>query len=356
RSGASALLAAQGRSPTSALGAPDAPSVISVASINGGAAIQISPDLDALSRGDAWWDPSGHRLLYAEYAGVAGSQPSYIESQADQPAGIARKLVANAATLPVISPDGKQVAVTDAQGNVRLGSAASQDRVVATGALVTLPRGARPARVLWQPRHSALLYASASPGGVSLRLSDLTSGQTTTIGTTALALDYAFSPDGTRLLVQTPDALEVWNVSQPGPPEYMWRETDPYALAWWSPDGSAVLVQDHTGWSLGDARSGDFGLLLAYGSPVSDAPPTNTASWHPAAGSPWSADGAQMVFSSGAGMWQGQALAPPRSGDYGLYVAAPRDTTARPRLLDSGPDSAASWSYPDPSTTFLVGG
>lgn len=355
RSGASAYLAAQGRSPASALGAPDAPSVISVASINGGAAIQISPDLDATLRGDAWWDPSGHRLLYAEYAGVAGSQPSYIQSQADQPAGIARKLVANAVTLPAISPDGKQIAVIDAQGNVRLGSAESQTRVVATGALITLPQVARPARVLWQPRHNALLYATASPGGVSLRLSDLTAGHTTLIGTTAEALDYAFSPDGARLLVRTPDALEVWNVTQPGPPEHMWSESDDFALAWWSPDGSAVLVQDHSGWWLGDTKSWTFDRLLTE-SPTSDAPPTNVASWHPAADSPWSADGTRMVFSSGAGMWRGQSLTPPRTGAFGLYVAEPRNTTSQPRLLDSGLDSAASWSYADPSTTFLVGG
>lgn len=355
RSGASALLAAQGRSPASALGAPDAPSVISVASVNGGAAIQISPDLSALLRGDAWWDPSGHRLLYAEYAGVAGSQPSYIESQADQPAGIARKLVANAVTLPVLSPDGKQIAVIDAQGNVRLGSAERQDRVVASGALVTLPQVARPARLLWQPRHNALLYPTTSSGGVSLVLSDLTTGNATVIGATALALDYAFSPDGTRLLVQTPDMLEVWNVTQPGTPVYMWRESDPFALAWWSPDGSAVLVQDHSGWWLGDIKSGTFNRIL-YESPTSGEPPANVASWHPAAGSPWSANGAQMVFASGAGVWRGQALTPPRSGAYGLYVAEPRNTSSRPRLLDSGPDSAASWSYADPSTTFLVGG
>ncbi|HKV86098.1 MAG TPA: hypothetical protein VJN88_16210 [Ktedonobacterales bacterium] len=355
RSGASALLAAQGRSPVSTLGAPEAPSVISVASINGGAAIQISPDVDAMLRGDAWWDPSGHRLLYAEYAGVAGSQPSYIQSQADQPAGIARKLVANAVTLPVISPDGKQIAVIDAQGNLLLGTAQSQDRVVATGALVTLPQFARPARVLWQPRHNALLYATTSPGGVSLRLSDLTSGHTILLGTTALALDYAFSPDGARLLVKTPYMLEVWNVTQPGPPMYMWSESDEIALAWWSPDGSAVLVQDHTGWWLGDIKSGNFDRIL-YESPTSDAPPTNVASWHPAAGSPWSADGARMVFSSGAGMWRGQSLTPPHTGAFGLYVAEPRNTASQPRLLDSGPDSAASWSYADPSTTFLVGG
>jgi hypothetical protein len=256
----------------------------------------------------------------------------------------------------VLSPDGKQIAVIDAQGNVRLGSAERQDRVVGSGALVTLPQVARPARVLWQPRHNALLYPTASSGGVSLVLSDLTSGDATVIGATAVALDYAFSPDGTRLMVQTPDTLEVWNVTQPGPPLYMWRENDPFALAWWSPDGSAVLVEDHTGWWLGDAKSGVFGLLLSYGTPVGNAPPTNVASWHPAAGSPWSANGAQMVFVSGAGIWRGQELAPPRSGPFGLYVAEPRNTSSRPRLLDSGPDSAASWSYADPSTTFLVGG
>jgi hypothetical protein len=150
--------------------------------------------------------------------------------------------------------------------------------------------------------------------------------------------------------------LEVWNVMQTGPPVYMWRESDPFALAWWAPDGSAVLVQDHAGWWLGDAGSGAFGLLLSYSAPEANSPPTNAASWHPAAGSPWSADSAKMVFSAGAGSWRGQALTPSHIGAFGLYVAEPRNMSSRPRLLDSGPDSAASWTYADPSTTFLVGG
>ena len=356
RSGSSALLAAQSLSATTTLGPPDAPSLISVASINGGTALQISPDQDTSLRSDAWWDPSGHRLLYAEYFASPSPVLAYIQSQADQPAGIARKRIEDAATLPVLSPDGKQVAVVDAQGDVLLGSAERPDRAIATGALVALPQVGRPARILWQPRHNGLLYATASPGGVSLVLHGLASSQATVIGTTSIVLDYAFSPDGTRLLVQTPAGLELWSVTQPGPPLYTWIGRDPYALAWWSHDSATILMQDRDGWRLLDARTGASTVLLMYSTPADNTPITQIASWRPAAGSPWSADDSHIVFVSGPGIWRDAPLALSHTSSAGLYVADPRSVTAKPRIIDGGPDIEPSWSYADPSTTFLVAG
>lgn len=356
RAGASAMLAAQGRQQPSTLGAPDAPSLIVVASINGGAAIQVSPDQDASLRSDAWWDPSGHRLLYAEDLGSPAAAPEYIVSQADQPAGIARKHVANSATIPVLSPDGYTVAVVDSSGAVRLGKPEVESGVLATGALATLPQSGRPARILWQPKRQAVLYARAASSGVSLVLRDIGGSRETVVGTSAVILDYAFSPDGSRLLVQTPTALEEWNVTQPGPPIATWPESDPYALAWWAHDDQFILVQDATGIALADARSGAETSLVTYAQPAAAAQTASAVSWRPAAGSPWSSDGSQFVFVSGPGTWRGASLAASQAGSTGLYVANPTSSSSPPRLVDSGPDSMPSWSYADPSTTFLVAG
>ena len=356
RAGASALLAAQGRPQVSTLGAPDAPSLISVASINGGAAIQVSPDQDVSLRGDAWWDPSGHRLLYAEYIGTSGSAPAYIVSQADQPAGIGRKHVANAATLPVLSPDGYTAAVVDATGAVRLGKPDNENRVLATGALASLPHSGRPARVLWQPKHQAVLFAQAGTTGVSLVLKDIADARQTIVATSAVILDYAFSPNGSKLVVQTPDALEVWNVAQPASPRATFAERDPYAQVWWARDDQSLLVQDSDGWTLADTRSGAETPLVTYSQPATNAPATTPVSWHPAAGTPVSGDGSQFVFVSGPATWRGRPLATPSEGMSGLYVANSTSPSSQPRLLDSGPDSMPSWSYADPSTTFLVAG
>lgn len=356
RSGSSAMLTAHSRPELGTLGAPDAPSLINVASVNGGAAIQISPDQDASLRGDAWWDPSGHRLLYAEYYGTPAPVPAYVVSKADQPAGISRQRVSNAATLPVLSPDGYSIAIVDGQGVVRAGSPANPIQTLATGALFTLPQSVRPARILWQPKRQAVLYAKAAPSGVSLVLKDLNDAHETVVGTSALILDYAFSPDGSRLLVEAPDMLEVWDVTRPGPPLVTWPERDPYVLAWWAHDGKTILVQDETGWSLADIRSGSEMSLVSYATPVTSLPSGAIASWHPAAGSPWSADGSRFVFVSGPAQWRDGPLAAPVTGSVGLYVADPWSSTMKPRLIDSGADVDPSWSYADPSTTFLVAG
>lgn len=356
RAGASARLAAEARPPLSTLGAPDAPSILGVASINGSSTLQISPDQDATFRGDAWWDPSGHRLLYADYFDSANPVHSYIESQADQPAGIASARVANTSALPVLSPDGKTIAIIDDQGTVRIGSALSQDRTVTTGALTMLPQVGRPARLLWQPRRNALLYAITAPAGVSLVLSDLSGARKTVIGTSPVILDYAFSPDGATVAVRTPDAIELWNAGHPGAPATTVGEGDPYVLVWWSPNSALLLIQDHAGWRMLDARTGMVTDLVAYANPVQDTPGQPITSWHPAAASPWSGDGSRFVFAAAAATWRGAPMTAPTTGEYGLYVADPRADTARPQLIDSGPDQEPSWTYADPSTTFLVAG
>jgi hypothetical protein len=220
-----------------------------------------------------------------------------------------------------------------------------------------LPTVGRPARLLWQPRHQALLFAAADGnGGVRLVLADL-AGDTRVIGQAPAVLDYAFSPDGTEVLVQTPDAFAIWRVGGGAgqTPVYTWAESDPPALAWWSPNGRYVLVRDRAGIALADVRERTERALLgapalAIGTGTAGAP----SSWRPLVSSPWSPDSSRIVFAdAGTGTWEGRPL-PTAHGGGGLYVARVSGH-GPPRLIDAGADSSPSWSTLDPGAAFLAG-
>lgn len=348
----------QPQPPQSTLSAPDSPSDLGIVSVNGGGALQITPQDNGVLRSDAWWDPNGNRLMYRERLNASGQLPTYFLSQADQPAGIARKPVFAAATNPALAPDGQQVAVVDSSGNLRLGAPNTLGAVLATGALTELPTANRPARVLWQPHANALLYDTAAPSGVSLILRDLTdpTGNSHALVTLPSLLDAAFSPDGSLLLVRTPAAFQVFRVTAPDAPLFSWPETDPLALPWWSPDSHTILVQDVTGWQQVNVAHQTVRPLLVYSQPGATTTLSATTDWHPAATSPYSPDGSQVVFAAPAGStWLGGPLPRPQTGTTGLYVASLQGSNpGQPSLIDSGADYAPGWSYLDPSTAFLL--
>lgn len=341
--------------PQSTLGAPDSPSDLGIVSVNGGAALQITPQASGVLRSDAWWNVNGNRLLYREQLNGSGQPPTYYVSQADQPAGIARKPVFAAATIPAISADGQQVAVVDGSGNLRLGAPNALGAVIASDVLSILPTTNRPARIIWQPHASALLYEIAAPSGVSLMLRSAHANPRTLVTVPAL-LDAAFSPDGTLLLVRTPSDFQLYNVADTAAPVYSWPEVDPTALPWWSPDSRSILVQSASGWRQVDVIHHTVRQLLVYSSPASTATLSASTDWHPAATSPFSPDGSQIVFAApAASTWLGGALPAPRNNATGLYVASfQSDSPGQVSLIDSGADYAPGWSYLDPSTAFLI--
>jgi hypothetical protein len=331
-------------------------SELAVVSISGGTPIQISANAQGQYRSDAWWDPQGNRLLYREYLpGESGISTIYVESQNDQPVGIASKVVIGAATLPTLSPDGAHVAVIDPTGAVRVGAASQVGAVVARDALISLPGNGMPARLLWQPGHDALLYpTTGANGAVTLTLFDLTSHATRTITSVSGLRDAAFSPDGSLLLLATPTGYLVWPVTGQAARASI-AESDPLAQAFWSPDGRWLLIEDTNGARLIHTSDWSVQGTLTYTAPL--AVPANPTQWRPAASSPWSGDSSAFTFASAAAAtWQGKALPAPRNASAGLYVQSMTHDSAsgQPRLIASGAISAPGWSCPDPSTTLLV--
>jgi hypothetical protein len=340
--------------PISLLGAPDAPGELAVGSVSGGSAVQITPNLTGLARSDAWWNADGNRLLYREsFAGTGLVGATYVVSQADQPVGIARKPVDENAGLPVLSPDGSRLASLDNKGNVYLGAPGTNGSVIVTGALLTMPNSDRPARLLWQPQHDALLYlASGAQAKAAIELLPL-GGKPHSLGEVSGLLDLSFSPDGSRLLLRTTQGFALWNVAQPGKAVFSWTEADPAALPWWSPAGGRILVQDASGWQLVDIARHSISPLITFpGATATDI--AKAGSWHPAAGSPWDATGNRFVFvGTSNALWRGKRLAAPHAGTTSLYVAD-LASGQTPTLIDSGADRMPTWSYLDPSTAFLV--
>lgn len=342
------------------LAAPDAPGDLYVTTINGNSPLQISPSLGGLSRSDAWWNSDGNRLLYRQYYGGPSAAPAnatYIESQADQPLGIASKTLLDTAGIPVLSHDGSRVAVVDADGNLRVGAPAAVGAVVAGGAELRLSSG-RLARVLFQPGHNAILYATGAANGAqgdALLLRDLAGGSARTIFSAPDVLDASFAPDGSLLLVRTSQQFSVYRLATPSSPVYTWPDDDPSAIAYWSPDSRLVLVQDSHGSQLANPNARTVVPLLVYATTLGPVTAPASGQWQPAAGSPWRPDGSGIIFAAtGADTWHGRLLG--ASGEQGIYVGVingdgtPGDATR----IDTAQDLVPSWSYADPSTTFLL--
>ena len=341
---------------TSTRSVPDAAGNIAIIGINGGIPLVLTRNDDSVARGDAWWNSGGNRLLYREEFMTAPSAPSYVVSQSDQPVGIASKPVLNAASLPVLSSDGHQVAVLDTAGDLLVGAPGSTGAVLARRGERTIPGTGRPAHLLWQPGHDALLYPTASPtGGTSLVLVGLGGQVRWTLPVPDL-VDAAFSPDGSQLLVRTSSQFDVFAIGR-SRALFSWPDSDPFAQPWWAPDNNRVLVLDQSGVYLVNVPKHAVTALGTTAPADTTLSPTRNW-WHPATSDPWSPDGSRIVLAAGGGdTWLGKRFPAPSGSSHGLYVVSisSEGGAGSPSIIDSGDDAAPAWSYADPSTTFLVG-
>jgi hypothetical protein len=256
-------------------------------------------------------------------------------------------------SLPAVAADGAQVAYIDRDGALWVGPPEQTGKQIATGALLTLPDTGRAGRVLWQPGQNRLLYATSDGANTAVVLRDLQGGAQQTIATVPALLDMAFTPDGAAVLLRTPEGFELWQTGQHPGRRFAFAEGDAAALAWWSPDGRQLLVRDAEGMRMVETDSGASTTLLAYHTGEAGTAIPTQARWQPAVSSPWSSDGARIVFVGMAGAtWRGKPLPAPRGATFGLYVASV--SGGQPTLIESGDDRAPSWSTLNPATALLA--
>lgn len=329
---------------------PDTASVLGVVSIDGGNIITITPANGSPLRSDPWWNANGNRLLYREET-PAGQ---WVQSQADQPVGIARKVVATSPIIPTTAPDGAQIATIIPAGELVIGAPEAKPRVLQSGVLTALPGTTWPARPLWQPHHDAILYpASSSNVAVTLMLTDQ-AGHAQTVTTTNGLQQYCWSPDGTRILLHTAKGYIIHALA--GTPDQSWDDTDADATPFWSPDGRYILIRSETRLDLVTVATGSVRALATFAPPATPFVPQDAwlAAALPITGNPWKADSHTFALVAAGGLWSnGTELSHKTGAGDGLYLITPEQTNP-PSLIDWGEHTALSWSTPDPNTQFLT--
>lgn len=331
---------------------PDTFAVLGVVSIDGGNIITITPSGASPLRSDPWWDANGNRMLYREQATAV----QWVQSQADQPVGIARKVVATAsAVIPTTAPDGSQIATITPANELVIGAPEAQPRVVQSGALTTLPGTAWPARALWQPHHDAILFPAPGPdaASVALMLTDR-AGHAHAVTTVTNLEQYAWSPDGARILLRTPKGYIMHALA--GTPDRAWDDPSAFSTPFWSPDGHYLVIRSETRLELITVATGAIRELATFAPPVAPFAPQDAwlAAAHPITGNPWQADSHAFALVAPGGHWSnGSDLARRTDPGDGLYIVTPEQTKP-PSLIDWGEHTALSWSTPDPNTQFLT--
>jgi hypothetical protein len=345
----------------------DLKSELGVTSIDGGNIMQITPPNSGLLRSDAWWDGSGNRLLYREEQpgadGLAGA-PQWKLSQADQPAGIARKDLPATIALPAVNSAGSLIASIDTSGQLLAGAPGSPAQVLATNVAAILPGPADyPARPLWQPGTGALLYAVASAGptpGETTLVLRASNGTVRPLLTVANLQQYAWSPDGQMLLVRTASDYQLYSAS--GVKRFAWSDTSSVSLPFWSPDSRFILILAPDSTLLVNVAARQRLPLLNGTLALPPAPDNSSADsfLRPATSSPWNAASTALLLTGERGSaWSPQPDKPlpaaSGSGD-GLYLVAlgPHNAPQFPTLIDWGEHASVAWTTLDPNCAFLL--
>jgi hypothetical protein len=348
----------------------DLPGTLNTVGIDGGSPIPITLSSSNLQRSNAWWNPTGNRLLYREETAASRQNPGTVSwwiSQNDQPEQIARKFLPYTFSIPSLSENKSQAIGNSEQGVFTTTLAGTSFQFVIQGNLQGHPLPATLERVLWQPAHQnpAFLYAivtnptqpqpsATTPPAVQLILRD-THGLNTPIATCACT-QFAWSPDGNSVLYSTGTMYTVLNVNNHSSFRISGEDS---SIPYWSPDSQFLLLDGLHTLQLVQVSNQRQQLLLKDSEPTaapgtaSSAMPGIHALLQPLSNSPWASDSRHFLFlSRGRVIWQGQHL----STGNGLYTASidERGQVQRsPTIIDNGNDSQAGWTYEDPNTSFL---
>ncbi len=346
----------------------DVPSVLNTVGLDGGTPIPITVSSSDIQRSNAWWNPTGNRLLYREETTASIQNPgtqSWWISQNDQPLDIARKLLPYTYSIPSISASNSLTIGNSSQGVFTTPLAGTQFQYVIQGTLPGHPLPAALERVLWQPAHQnpSILYAIV-PVSSKPQPSSFTSmtiqlvlrdphGQTTTIAT-CTCTQFAWSPNGNYVLYSTGTMFTILSI----------KDLTSFSISgengsvpYWSPDSHFILFDGlHTLQLVNLAGQRQISLLndSSVGSGTNPSMmPDARALLQPISNSIWASDSRHFLFLTRDRLsWQGKSL----TSGKGLYTVSIDDrgqVQGSPMVVDTGNDSQAGWTYEYPSTSFL---
>jgi hypothetical protein len=345
----------------------DVPSVLNTIGIDGGTPIPIAEASSDIQHSNAWWNPTGNRLLYREEATTQIQNPgtqSWWVSQNDQPLGIARKLLPYSYSIPSSSMNNLAIG-NSSQGVFTSTLAGTQFQFILQDALPGHPLPASLERILWQPSHQnpSMLYAimkdSAKPQSpdtlamtVQLLLRD-PQEQTKTLATCSCT-QFAWSPDGNYVLYSTGTRYTILNThdlssfSVPG---------ENGSVPYWSPDSKFIILDGlHTLQLVNVSYQRQQHLLTDSTTgtgTASSTMPDARALLQPISNSIWAPDSRQFLFFTRDRLsWQGRNL-DSGNGLYKVSIDEKGQVQGSPVVVDTGNDSQAGWTYEDLNTSFL---
>ncbi|WP_146747101.1 TolB family protein [Thermogemmatispora tikiterensis] len=341
----------------------DAPAGLNTVGVDGGSPIPIFFSSAAVRISDAWWDPTGSRLLYRLTLTGSTSQLRWELAQNDQPGGIATRTLPASLAIPSLNNGAGSILGVDQDGLFTFNPSGPEQRWLSPGLPPGHPLPATLERVLWQPHQTqpSFLYAvSTAPNGSAKQVALLLqrpTGETRPL-LTCSCQQFAWSSSGQQVLALTADGRYLI-VNLDGSVRLSIRaESD--SVPFWSPDGRFLLLDGrHTLW-LVDVQTGRQQLLLSDRTPLgplgaaSSQLPAVGALLEPVPNSLWGSDSRSFVFlTRGRLWWQGNSLLHEGNGLYLLTLNAQGQPLAAPRLLTNGPITQVGWSYQDSAVSFL---
>ncbi|HYX51296.1 MAG TPA: hypothetical protein VE843_16230, partial [Ktedonobacteraceae bacterium] len=328
----------------------DVPSVINTIGIDGGTAIPIALSSSNIQHSNAWWNPTGNRLLYREESTNviqnAGTQSWWV-SQNDQPLDIARKLLPYSYSIPSLSSTGMAIGNSSA-GLFTTTIAGTDFHFILQGSLTGHPLPASLERVLWQPAHThpAILYAisknsslKASPVNSSLPVELIlrdSQGQTTTISI-CNCTQFSWSPDGNSILYSTGTQYTIFNTQNHS---HYTVSAEYGSVPYWSPDSRFIVLDGLHMMQLINVASRQQQALLSDVTPGSNGSQPSLPDSHtllqPISNNIWSADSQQFLFlTRNRLLWQGKNL-DTGNGLYTVSIDSNGQVQGPPTIADKG--------------------